>query len=71
MNLRALRTFTTTVEAGGLGRACARLHLSQPAASRQIRSLEVELGVALFQRVGRRLQLTSDGEDLLQQSRME
>jgi LysR family cyn operon transcriptional activator len=69
MNLRALRTFITTVEAGGLGRACARLHLSQPAASRQIRSLEVELGVALFQRVGRRLQLTSDGEDLLQQSR--
>lgn len=69
MNLRALRTFVTTVEMGGLGRACARLHLSQPAASRQIHALEAELGLALFERVGRRLQLTSDGEDLLNQSR--
>jgi LysR family cyn operon transcriptional activator len=69
MNLRALRTFITTVEVGGLGRACARLNLSQPAASRQIRALESELGVALFERVGRQLQLTSEGEDLLRQSR--
>lgn len=69
MNLRALRTFVVTVEAGGLGRACARLHLSQPAASRQIRGLEDELGVALFERIGRRLQLTTDGEHLLLQSR--
>lgn len=69
MNLRALRTFVVTVEAGGLGRACARLHLSQPAASRQIRGLEDELGVVLFQRIGRRLQLTTDGEFLLRQSR--
>jgi DNA-binding transcriptional LysR family regulator len=34
MNLRALRTFVATAETGGLGQACARLHLSQPAASR-------------------------------------
>lgn len=69
MNLRALRTFVTTAELGGLGRACARLNLSQPAASRQIHGLESELGVALFEHVGRRLQLTSEGEDLLRQSR--
>lgn len=69
MNLRALSTFVTTAELGTLGRACARLHLSQPAASRQIRSLEVELGVMLFHRVGRRLQLTMDGEHLLDHSR--
>jgi len=69
MNLRALRTFVTSVEMGGLGRACARLNLSQPAASRQIQALEAELGLALFERVGRRLQLTSDGEDILRQSR--
>src|SRR5436190_22958961 len=48
-NLRALRTFVVTAETGGLGRASARLHLSQPAASRQIHALEQELGVALFQ----------------------
>jgi DNA-binding transcriptional LysR family regulator len=69
MNLRSLRTFVTTAEAGGLGRASTRLNLSQPAASRQIQALEAELGVPLFQRVGRRMQLTSEGEDLLRQSR--
>nr|WP_283817985.1 LysR family transcriptional regulator [Bradyrhizobium jicamae] len=69
VHLRALRTFVMTAEMGGLGRACARLNLSQPAASRQIDALEVELGVALFEQVGRRLRLTSHGEDLLQRSR--
>lgn len=69
MNLRSLRTFVTTADLGGLGRASACLNLSQPAASRQIDALESELGVALFQRIGRRLQLTSEGEDLLRQSR--
>ena len=69
MNLRSLRTFVATAEAGGLGRACARLNLSQPAASRQIHALEAELGVPLFQHVGRGLELTSEGEDLRQRSR--
>jgi len=69
MNLRSLRTFVATAESGGLGRASERLHVSQPAASRQIDALEAEFGVPLFQRVGRRLQLTSEGEDLLRQSR--
>jgi hypothetical protein len=69
INLRPLRTFVVTAELGGLGRACARLNLSQPAASRQIRALESELGVALFEHVGRGLRLTSHGQDLLQRSR--
>jgi len=69
MNLRSLRTFVATADSGGLGRASERLNLSQPAASRQIDALEAEFGVPLFQRVGRRLQLTSEGEDLLRQSR--
>jgi LysR family transcriptional regulator, cyn operon transcriptional activator len=69
MNLRALRTFVTTADSGGLGRASERLHLSQPAASRQIRALEAELGIALFQRDGRGLRLTPEGEDLLRQCR--
>src|SRR5581483_5657218 len=68
-NLRSLRTFVVTAETGGLGRACARLNLSQPAASRQIHALESELGVVLFEHVGRGLRLTSHGEDLLQRSR--
>lgn len=69
INLRYLRTFVMTAETGGLGRACARLNLSQPAASRQLQALEVELGVVLFEHVGRGLRLTSHGEDLLQRSR--
>jgi LysR family cyn operon transcriptional activator len=69
MNLRHLRTFVLIAEAGGVHRATSRLNLSQPAASRQIHALEAELGVALFDRIGRRVQLTSDGEDLLRRSR--
>lgn len=69
MNLRYLRTFVDIAEAGSIARAGARLNVSQPAASRQILALEAELGVRLFDRIGRRLRLTSEGEDLLRQSR--
>ena len=69
MNVRHLRAFATIVDVGGLSRAATRLHLSQPALSRQIQALEAELGVLLFDRIGRRVQLTSQGEDLLRRSR--
>ena len=69
MNLRHLRTFVAVAEAGGVGRASARVNLSQPAASRQIHALEAELGVSLFDRIRQRVQLTSEGEDLLRSSR--
>jgi DNA-binding transcriptional LysR family regulator len=69
MNFRQLRTFITIADAGGFARAEGRLHLSQPAASRQIQALEMELGVPLFNRIGRRIQLTSEGEDLLRRGR--
>jgi LysR family transcriptional regulator, cyn operon transcriptional activator len=69
MNLRFLRTFVGIAEAGSIARAGARLNLSQPAASRQILTLEAELGVRLFDRIGRRYRLTSEGEDLLRHSR--
>jgi LysR family transcriptional regulator, cyn operon transcriptional activator len=69
MNVDQLRTFVTVVEAGGVHRAVARLNLSQPAASRQISALEAALGVPLFDRIGRRLKLTSEGEALLRFSR--
>jgi LysR family cyn operon transcriptional activator len=69
MNLRNLRTFTVIADIGGFSRAQAQLHLSQPALSRQVHALEEELGVPLFDRIGRRIQLTSEGEDLLRHSR--
>jgi LysR family cyn operon transcriptional activator len=59
MNLRQLQILITVASATG------RLHLNQPAASRQIQALEAELGVLLFDRIGRRLQLTSEGEDIV------
>jgi LysR family transcriptional regulator, cyn operon transcriptional activator len=69
MDLRHLRAFAAIVETGGFARAAAQLNVSQPALSRQIHALEAELGVPLFDRVGRRALLTSEGEDLLQRSR--
>jgi len=69
MNLRHLRTFVAIADAGGATSAAARLNMTQPTASRQIDALESDLGVSLFDRVGRRLLLTSEGEDLLQRSR--
>jgi len=70
MNLRHFRTFVAIADAGGVARAAVRLNLSQPAASRHVCALERELGVPLFDRVGRRVQLTSEGEDLLRRCRI-
>ena len=69
MNLRHLRTFIAIVDAGGVARAAARLHMTQPTASRQVEALETEFGVPLFDRIGRRVRLTSEGEDLLLRGR--
>jgi len=69
MDLRHLHAFVSVVDAGGVGRAVGRLKLSQPALSRQIRALEAALDVRLFDRVGRRVKLTAEGEDLLRRAR--
>lgn len=69
MELRHLRAFITVVDAGGFARAAARLNVSQPALSRQIGALERELRVRLFDRLGQRVGLTADGEELAARSR--
>jgi DNA-binding transcriptional LysR family regulator len=69
MNFAHLRTFVAIADHGGFGRAAARLNLTQSAASRQIQALEAELGVTLFDRIGRGVRLTSEGEDLLRRFR--
>ena len=69
MNLDHLRTFSLIAASGGISKAATALISSQPAASRQILALEAELGVQLFARIGRGLQLTSEGEDLLARCR--
>ena len=65
MDFRQLRTFVTVAETGTVSRAAERLHIAQPALSRRIHGLEDALGVKLFERVGRRLALTGEGELLL------
>jgi DNA-binding transcriptional LysR family regulator len=69
MDLRHLRTFVAVAEDGTVSKASLRLHTAQPALSRQIRDLEEELGVRLFDRVRRRLVLTGEGEQLLHDCR--
>lgn len=62
MELRVLRYFQAVVAELNISRAAARLHVSQPTISRQLKDLEDELGVTLFERNGRHIQLTSSGE---------
>src|SRR6187551_1701313 len=69
MDLRHLRTFITVADAGTVSKASVLLHVAQPALSRQIKELEDEFGVRLFQGVRRRLILTTEGERLLADSR--
>jgi len=69
VDLRHLRYFIAVADAGGFSRAAAQLRVSQPALWRQVRQLEQDLGVRLFDRVGRRVRITGQGEDLLAQGR--
>ncbi len=61
LNLNQLRCFWAVARAGGVHRASENLHLTPQTLSGQISKLEESLGIALFERKGRRLQLTEDG----------
>lgn len=61
MQIHQLRAFVAVVECGTVTEASTQLHIAQPALSRYIRSLERELGHALFDHYGRRLHLTPFG----------
>ncbi|HEY1083389.1 MAG TPA: LysR substrate-binding domain-containing protein [Prosthecobacter sp.] len=69
MELRHLRYFIAVAETENITRAAARLHLSQPPLTRQIRELEQEMGVELFHRTGKSIRLTEAGRVFLRASR--
>jgi DNA-binding transcriptional LysR family regulator len=69
MELRQLRYFVAVAEELHFRGAAERLHVAQPAVSEQIRKLEAELGVALFQRLPRSVELTPAGAGLLVDAR--
>ncbi|MCB1518309.1 MAG: LysR family transcriptional regulator [Hyphomicrobiaceae bacterium] len=64
-----MRAFLATAESGSLSAAARRLGLTQPTLSRQIAALESDLGLTLFERIGRSLSITTAGLDLLEHVR--
>lgn len=69
MELHHLRYFEAVARLGNVTRAARELHVAQPSLSRQIQGLEAELGTQLFDRVGRRVELTDAGRLLLPYAR--
>jgi DNA-binding transcriptional LysR family regulator len=69
MNFKYLQTFVTICECGTVSRAATQLRITQPALSRRIKALQEELGLTLFDNLGRRLLLTNEGKEFLRHSR--
>src|SRR5262245_66420138 len=69
VELRHLRYFVAVGEEEHFGRAAERLHVVQPALTRQVRQLEEEMGCALFERLKRGVRLTEAGKLFLEETR--
>ena len=61
MDIRIMEYYLAVIREGNISAAAEALHVSQPALSRQIKDLEKELGVTLFERGSRRIKLTEEG----------
>ena len=69
VELRTLGYFVATADAGTVSAAAERVHVTQPSLSRQLRALERDLGVDLFERGARRMELSPAGRALLPRAR--
>ncbi|MCK4743129.1 MAG: LysR family transcriptional regulator [Sulfuriflexus sp.] len=70
VTLRQLRVFEAVGRLKNYTRAAEELHLSQPAVSMQIKQLESNVGIALFDQVGKKISLTAAGHEMYQTSRI-
>jgi DNA-binding transcriptional LysR family regulator len=69
MSLAQIETFVTIAETKTVSRAAARLRVAQPALSRQIKSLEDELGTPLFERTPKGMALLPEGAVFLEHAK--
>ena len=69
MNLNQVRVFVAVAEEGNITKAAQKLHISQPAVSKQLSELEASIGANLFTRIPRGVVLTDAGAILLQHAR--
>ena len=65
ITFRQLRVFTEVAQRGNMGRAAEALHLTPPAVSMQVKELEAQIGLLLFDRHGRTVSLSTAGEYFL------
>ena len=69
MDTQSLQAFLAVAESNSFSRAAEQLHLTQPAVSKRIATLEAQIGARLFDRIGRRVTLTEAGQVLLPRAR--
>ena len=69
ITFRQLRVFTEVAQQGSMVRAATSLHLTAPAVSMQIKEIESQVGLALFDRIGRQVSLSTAGEYFLVHAR--